>query len=182
MKIGKLSLCILLALCCFSCHPGRGKADPPPQLPKPYLQLLGEFKKDKLSNPDSAVTIPISLLNSYLQEKIDTQLNSSVNPVDLVQNRYGNFFIIQVNCSAGGYCHIYTLLVFDKTGHFIKSIDLGETEGDEGFSRDFTYTFLSDTTLEVSQVNTDNDTDDDSTATSKADSTSKAIKLILGEQ
>lgn len=77
--------------------------------------------------------------------------------MDWFENRYGNFFIIQADCGAGGACASYYLLVFDKTGRFIKEEMLGRLAVDDDFGIYFDYKQLSDTTLRAHSSNEDKD-------------------------
>ena len=149
----------LLAYCCTSCNGdhatgGRMKdsvasAAPkdPVTFPKAYLEFKDKFQKDKNGRIDSTITIPLELVNLFLTQKADTPWYNSIQPMDWIENRYGNFFIIQLNCTAGGDCATYRLLVFDKAGKFIRDEKLGSLTADEDETDYFTYEPLSDTTL-----------------------------------
>lgn len=123
--------------------------------PKAFLELRDKFKKDKNRNFDSTATIPFELVNLFLAEKADTPWYNSVQPMDWIENRYGNFFIIQLNCTAGGDCATYRLLVFDQAGRFIRDEKLGSLTADEDETDYFTYEPLSDTTLRGYKMKTD---------------------------
>ena len=169
--------------CCLSCTQGMrnppGSAnssnatDTSVQLPKSYLELRAFFAKNSHGRIDSSAEIPFRLVNSWYSDstKIDTLFNSSINPVGCIENKTGSFFLLQINCGAGGYCHTYRLLAFRPRGQFVTAKELGEEAGDEGFSRNFVYTVLGDSAISISQWDVDNDTDKTS------DSTSRTIAL-----
>jgi hypothetical protein len=152
---------LLFFVACISCNhgqPNAGNAGKHDSVSAPikkdslsfsasYLEFSGKFKKDREGRVDPDDSIPFSLVNSFLSEKLDTLFNNSIQPMDYIQNRYGNFFIIQVNCVAGGDCATYHLIVFDKAGKFVKTSELGSLSADEDETVYFTYEQLSDTTL-----------------------------------
>jgi hypothetical protein len=129
-----------------------------------YLEFSGKFKKDRKGRVDPDDSIPFSLVNSFLPEKLDTVFYNSIQPMDSIQNGYGNFFIIQVNCVAGGDCATYHLLVFDKAGKFVKTSKLGSLSADEDETVYFTYEQLSDTTLRGWRMVTNGSKASDSTS------------------
>jgi hypothetical protein len=129
-----------------------------------YLEFSGKFKKDKKGRVDPDDSIPFSLVNSFLSKKFDTLFNNSIQPMDSIQNRYGNFFIIQVNCVAGGDCATYHLMVFDKAGKFVTISKLGQLSAEEDETVYFTYEQLSDTTLRGWRMVTDGSKTSDSTS------------------
>lgn len=118
-------------------------------LPEAYLEFRSNFRKDKRMGLDSTSTIPVELVNSFLPGKIDTTDPPPIEPLDWVENRYGNFFVIRINCGDNGECANYYLLTFDKTGKFVRKNELGRLsiEGDVGMY--FDYKQLSDTTLKA---------------------------------
>jgi hypothetical protein len=63
--------------------------------PPAYLDLRSKFKKDKNGKVDDKVLIPLSLVNSFLSEKIDSPLSSSINPLNWVENGIWNIFYDQ---------------------------------------------------------------------------------------
>lgn len=130
------------------------------QVANSYLALRVFFARNPHGRIDSSAEIPFRLVNSWLSDsdKIDTTFNSSINPIDYIENKTGRFFLIQLNCGAGGYCHTYRLMAFRPGGQFVTITALGQEEGDEGFSRNFVYTVQGDTAIAVSQWDVDNDT------------------------
>ena len=60
-----------------------------------------------------------------MENTIDTLFNKGIRPLDWIENRYGEFFIVEVHCVAGGDCATYRLVAFDKNGRFVKMEELG---------------------------------------------------------
>ena len=135
--------------------------------PPSYVEFRDKFKKASNGRIDSTAIIPEELVNSFLTdtEKIDSSYTHTIEPKDWIENRYANFFIIQVDCGAGGECADYDLLVFDKAGKFIRDVELGRLAVDEDFGIYFDYKQLSDTTLRAHSSEHDDDppTNTDST-------------------
>jgi hypothetical protein len=177
----KISIIPIAIICCISCNSGvtrpkRTDSTAVPKhdsiiLPPSYLTFRNFFEKDKNGNIDPVVVIPIPLINSFLTDTIDRQFNNSVNPMEWVDNRYGDFFMIRVRCTSGGECATYQLLAFDKSGRFVKSKELGQLAAEENSATYFSYKILSDTMLKVTSTNYEND--------AATDSTSEIIRLSL---
>jgi hypothetical protein len=142
-------------------------------LPKNYLTFREFFEKDKNGKIAFASQIPFSLLNSFLTEKIDTDFNVSAQPMDWIENVYGEFFLIRLNCTSAGDCATYRLLVFDNKGKFIKARGLGRFVEEKDESELFSYTILSDTALRLCQEKYDNQKN------LAVDSTVSVLKLTL---
>ena len=177
MNIRNLSITLFLFYC-VSCNLGQPNAGNPGKhdsvsapfkkdsisFPASYLEFKDKFKKDMAGEMNSGDPIPFSLVNSFLSKKIDTQFNNAIKPMEYIENRYGNFFIIEVKCVAGGDCAIYQLMVFDNAGKFVRIEKLGQLAADEDETVYFTYDQLSDTTLRGWRMVTDGSKTSDSTS------------------
>jgi hypothetical protein len=144
-------------------------------LPKDFVDLKTVFSKDSVGRMDSTREIPLTLLKHFLKEAIIYSSINSVNPVVLVENRYGYFYMVKMNCAAGGDCAEYYLLAFDKKGKFIESKELGVITAEEDNIDLFKYKVTSDTTLITWQV--DNDLEKDKVTKSKE----KRVRLSFAE-
>lgn len=142
-----------------------------PTLSEQYIEFLGKFKKNKMGYLDSATQIQISLVDTLLSEKVNTRFYTSIEPIEWIKNKYGNFFIIRLNCNAGGSCTTYEILFFDKEGKFIKKDDLGMFAADGEEIDRFRYDKLSDTALLLYKMEYDN------LAEKTIDSTTQVISL-----
>jgi hypothetical protein len=141
-------------------------------LPKDFVDLKKVFSKDSAGRMDSTREIPLTLIKHFFKETIIYSAISSVNPLVLVENRYGYFFMIKMNCNAGGECAGYYLLTFDKKGKFIKLKELGMLAAEEDYINLFEYKVTSDTTLVTWQV--DNELEKNKVTKSKE----KRVRLI----
>lgn len=122
-----------------------------------YDSLISYFADFKSDNAEEIeITIPKRIVASILsQEEFDFEGNFYINttPVIYFENIYGNIFILKVNCSAGGNCAIFYLVMFDKTKQRMKVTKIGEETGEEDESIFFKYTLLNDSTiLEANQL------------------------------
>lgn len=180
-------LVYIFPLFCTSCNSGQAKSSKGDTgniavavikkdsiaFPPYYVEFRDKFKKGRNGRPDLDATIPFALMNSFLVEKMDTLFNNGIRPLDWIENRYGEFFIIEVHCVAGGDCATYRLVAFDKNGRFVKMEELGLLAAEEDETEDFDYKILSDTTLRAYKTNYDEEK-------GKAiDSTSWIVKLKL---
>jgi len=82
---------------------------------------------------------------------------SAIHPIDMTQNRYGAFFILQLNCSAGGQCEEFYLLGFNTGGHPVPPESIGGLMADADFLQTFDYRIAGDTTIVVNTKNYDGD-------------------------
>jgi len=138
-----------------------------------YNALIGYFKKEN-NKIDDMIEIPFSIVIDFMKSEIsDTSSTfySGINPVDIFNNKYGRFFLIKLNCTAGGDCAVYYLISFDIRGKFRNSQKVGDITSEENESRYFKYKLNSDTTLLTYQIRHDNEKDKD------FDTIKKAIKL-----
>jgi hypothetical protein len=133
--------------------------------PKDFVELKTVFSKDPFGRMDSTRDIPLTLIKHFLKEAIIYSSINSANPVVLVENRHGYFYMVKMNCAAGGDCAEYYLLAFDKKGKFIMSKELGMLAAEEDDIDLFKYKVTSDTTLITWQV--DNDLEKDKVTKSK---------------
>jgi len=134
-----------------------GKAQPPAGLMKFFTAGQGE-------RIDSTQQIPRKLVARYIKGPNFDTVNyvSEVNPIDLFQNRYGYFLLVKVNCSSGGACADFYLLVFNPQGQFVEERLIGSDTGEESFLNAFSYTRLSDTLVatRIIRYRDDNNTGD----------------------
>ena len=145
-------------------------------LPRDFVDLKTIFSKDSVGHMDSTREIPLTLIKHFLQEAIIYSNINSANPVVLIENRYGYFYMVKMNCAAGGDCADYYLLAFDKKGKFIKSKELGMLAAEEDDIDLFNYKVTSDTTLMTWQV--DNDLEKDKVTKSKE----KRVRLSFSKE
>jgi len=120
-----------------------------------YFQKTGEEKVD------STQKIPLGLMSRFIKgANFDTtNYVSEVNPIDVLVNRYGSFFIVKVICSDGGACANFYLLAFDKKGYNRSTQLVGRETGEESFINMVEYRIPSDTVLltyVVKHVDTEN--------------------------
>jgi hypothetical protein len=134
--------------------------------PKDFAELRKEFNKDSNGRLDSTREIPRALIWHFIKEQFDSSLISSVNPVLMIKNTYGYFFIIKENCGAGGECASFDLLAFDIRGKIVKSRNIGMLAAEEADMIDFRYKITSDTSLITYKIHHDfqKDKDTDSAA------------------
>jgi hypothetical protein len=128
-----------------------------------YLTLLKYFRKNDELKIDTTVKIPFSVLDTLLKSEVsDTSVTfySGINPIKEVKNRYGDFFIMRLNCTAGGDCTIYYLLSFSRFGKFHSLQKLGDVSSEEDESRYFEYSLASDTALLTYLIRYDNEKDE----------------------
>jgi hypothetical protein len=72
------------------------------------------------------------------------------------KNNYGNFYIIQLKCTAAAYCATYYLLdLIDAKA--AKAIKIATLASDENESEWFEYKLASDTSLPIFQIKYDNE-------------------------
>lgn len=153
-------------------------------LPADFRELKKGFSKDSNGRMDSTREISLDLIHHFRKEGLDSSWINSVNPVVLIGNKYGYFFMIKANCIAGGNCAVYYLLAFDKKGEFVKSKKLGKLVAEEDDITVFKYRLTSDTTLVTYEVDDDLEKDKETTSKevlvklsfSKSDRGSGAIK------
>ena len=138
------------------------------KMPPLFDQFQSAFKKDSTGKIDSNRQIPISTVDSFLATPIDTQFNTSINPIEWISNTYGYFSIIRINCNAGGECATYRLIEFNKEGIFVKSTQIGMLAADESDIEYFKYDILSDTLIRVYKIDHD----------IESGKTSKSVKLV----
>jgi hypothetical protein len=117
-----------------------------------FQNFKNEFAKDQNGRIDSANEIPLTYIKSILKDSFDIKYVTTINPVDLIVNTDGYFFIIRKNCAAGGDCAVYVLLVFDIQGKFVRSQRIGLMALEEENSVFFGYKFDSDTSLTVFRI------------------------------
>lgn len=120
--------------------------------PLDFLDLRGQFNKDPDGRINTAREIPLQLIKRFMDSDFDTSFNTSTNPMLLVENKYGYFFMIKVNCIAGGDCASYHLLAFNKDGKFGKTEKIGILTADEDDRTDFKFRLASDTILITHQI------------------------------
>jgi hypothetical protein len=118
-----------------------------------FQNFKNEFAKDLNGRIDSANEIPLTYIKSVLKDSIDIKYVTTINPVDLIVNTDGYFFIIRKNCAAGGDCAVYLLLVFDTQGKFVRFQRIGLMALEEENSVFFGYKIDSDTSLTVFRIN-----------------------------
>lgn len=132
---------------------------PDPAFPKEFTEFKKYFTKDSVVRFNEQAQIPISLVRFFFHNDLDTSYNPSADPDTLIENRFGYFFIVKVNCIAGGDCAVYYLLAFDKNGKFIKRKKLGILVAEEDETTYFKYKVISDTSLLTYKI-TDNEEKD----------------------
>jgi hypothetical protein len=172
---------LLILILGYSCNPASKNPDikdsvlgRPADLSfsKDFLVLKGFFLKDSIGHMDSTEEIPLALVKSYLKDDIDTSYNRSVNPIRLIQNKFGYFFIIRQNCIAGGDCAIFRLLVFNGNGQFIRNEQLGMLTADESERTIFQYRLLMDSSIVTYEIKYDEEKGEE------VDTVIKQVKLI----
>lgn len=129
-----------------------------------FVKLKSFFDRNSKDSLKDKPQIPFALINSFYkaEDSINQEYHNSITPTDFFENKYGQFFIIEIACGAGGYCSTFDLLVFSREGRFIGREFLGQNAGDLGFSEDFSYKIISDTTLLIGGVTHERDTDENS--------------------
>jgi hypothetical protein len=128
-----------------------------------YNALIGYFKKEN-NKIDDKIEIPFSSVIDFMKSEISDTTStfySGINPIDIFINKYGSFFLIKLNCTAGGDCAVYYLINFDNGGKFRNSEKVGDVTSEENESRYFKYKLNSDTTLLTYQIRHDNEKDKD---------------------
>ena len=141
------------------------------EFPNDFVALKRYFLKDSVGKIDSTAKISLPLIKIYLKDSLDTSFNRSVNPIRLIENKSGYFFIIRQNCIAGGDCAIFRLLVFDLNGQFVKNKELGMLSADESERTTFRYKLINDSLLMTYEITYDEEKDE------VVDSTAKTVKL-----
>lgn len=125
-----------------------------------YNSMLNYFLPKDNSVLDTTVQIPYSCFDTLLQSEIaDTSSGfySGINPIRRIKNKHGDFFIIRLNCTAGGDCALYYLLAFNAYGKFRSLQKLGSDAGEYSESTYFEYHLQSDTVLLTNQIRYDNE-------------------------
>ena len=89
--------------------------------------------------------IPLSLMKAILKNDLDSSYNTSVNPVALIENGSGYFFIIRENCIAGGDCATFCLSAFNRKGRFCNNSRIGRFMLDASGITSFKYKIMADT-------------------------------------
>ena len=119
-----------------------------------FVKLKSFFSKDSIESLKEKPKTPITLEWAFYKdgESFNEEYQNPITPVDLIENKYGYFFIIEIGCAAGGYCSTFDLLVYSNEGRFIGRQFLGQDAGDLGFQEYFTYKSLADTILLISRA------------------------------
>lgn len=124
-----------------------------------YPELNHYFNIGKDVQPER---IPYMQISKYLNGAISDTTSTfykGVFAIDHFRNKYGNFYLVELICTAGGDCGIYYLISFNREGDFKESIKIGEVSAEEDESKLFEYKLFSDTVLTIYQIRYDNNLD-----------------------
>ena len=126
---------------------------------------------------DEKPVVPFPMIGQWFKEQTDGE-HYSVNEIHAVQHiktaANEQFFLVSIDCGAGGFCTSFYLLVFNANGKFVRKQTVGYEAGDLGFSQYFKYKIIGDT-LRTYKIYYDND--EDGAAKEPADTTIKNILL-----
>jgi hypothetical protein len=140
--------------------------------PKNFLELKDAFVNDSAGRHTPNRNIRPALLASYLKHDLDTSYPKTFNPLQMIQNKSGWFFIVRENCVSGGDCAYYWLLLFRKNGQIVRHQKLGQLAAEEDEVIRFSYVVIGDSALVTKEI-------DNQIEKGRVDSTMKRIRLTL---
>jgi hypothetical protein len=120
------------------------------------IKMLSYFRRNALGHVDPQVEIDKDYVIKIFSDT-DRLWNSigSINPVDMAQNAYGTFFIVKLNCGAGGECEEYYLIGYGTKNKPVRPEHIGDLMADEDFSQTFVYRIAGDSAVVVDTENYD---------------------------
>ena len=125
-----------------------------------YFELNKYFRND--TTDSTLIKVLFFVLYDFIKsEDIDTT-SSFYSDVDLIkkmENKDGVFFIVKLNCTAGGDCATFYMIEFNKAGKFERIAKLGDLTSEEDQSKYFDFKMASDTMLVTYQIEYDNNRD-----------------------
>lgn len=112
------------------------------------MKMLSYFRRNALGHVDTRVEIDREYIIKTFNDTTILWANiGSINPIDVIQNVYGTFFIVKMGCGAGAECEGYYLIGYNTKNQPVSLEELGSVMADEDFLVTFNYRIVGDTAI-----------------------------------